>query len=442
MIPPEPVTVLRLWHDDAHATATPRALRGLFAGLAALLLILFVMAATVPIGGAVIAGGQVVVPSRVKRIAHPAGGVVGEILVHNGQHVDAGQVLLRLDDRVSGADARFADLTVTQLLAQKARLDAERLGSAIAFPAELTTAPTPGAIRAMADERRLFALRQTEAGEMRAQLSARIAQDNEEIHGLEAQIAAITEQRRLIERERQGVRELWDRQLVTISRMNQLDRTMADTGGTLGSLQAQIAQTRAKITEAREQAIQLGETRRVEASNDLNQINTALNQQQMRRVTAGDSHDRSEIRAPYAGTVEKIAFTAVGDVIRPAEPIMEIVPDHEAMEIEAMVSPADIDHVRTGQDARIRFAGFNRTATPEIAGKVTYVATDRTENADMKQAYYLVHVALDHAMLVREGLDLKSGMPAEVHIASGSRSLLSYVFKPLRDQFARAFRDN
>jgi len=442
MSAPEPASMPRLWQDDAPVKTTPRALRALFAGLAALLLILFVMAATVPIGGAVIGNGQVVVQSRVKRIAHPVGGVIGEILVRNGQHVDAGQVLLRLDDRVSNADARYADLTVAQLLAQKARLEAERLGGAQMDQAPQDLTGNPSATKAMADERHLFALRRTEASEMRAQLAARIAQNNEEIRGFQAQIAAITEQRRLIDRERQGVRELWDRQLVTITRMNQLDRTMADMGGTLGSLEAQIAQTRAKITEAREQAIQLGETRRVEASNDLNQINTALNQQQMRRVTAGDSHDRSAIRAPYAGTVEKLSFTAVGDVIRPAEPIMEIVPDREAMEIEAMVSPAEIDHVRPGHAARVRFSSFSRSATPEVSGTVTYVATDRTENAETKQAYYLVHVVLDPAQVTREGLDLKSGMPAEVHIASGNRSLLSYAMKPLRDQFARAFRDN
>ena len=433
----------RLWQDETPRLAAPHALRRLFVGVAALLLVLFVMAALVPVGGAVIGGGQVVVQTRVKRIAHPTGGVIGEILVRNGQHVGAGQVLLRLDDRVTRADARFADLTVAQLIAQKARLEAERLGQAtITFPPELTGAHTAGAEKAMTDERHLFALRQTEEAEMKAQLSARMTQDNAEIHGFEAQIAALREQRALIERERQGVRELWDRQLVTISRMNQLDRTMADMGGSIGSLEAQIAQTRAKITEAQEQAIQLGQTRRVEAGNDLNQINTTLNQQEMRRVSASDSRDRSTIRAPYAGTVEKIAFAAVGDVIRPAEPIMEIVPDHDAMEVEAMISPADIDHVRLGEDARVRFSSFNRAATPEVIGKVTYVAIDRTENAEAKQTYYLVRIALDAGVMARDHFDLKSGMPAEVHIASGSRSLLSYLMKPLRDQFARAFRDN
>jgi len=437
-----------LWRDDAARVAPPAALRRLLLAIAALLVVLFALAAIVPIGGAVIGAGQIVAQSRIKRIAHPAGGVIDEVLVHNGDHVRAGQVLLRLDDRVTGADARFADLTVEQLLAQRARAEAEQLGSgAIAFPAELTGAGTPdagslGARAAMADERRLFVLHKTEERGMRAQLFARIAQENAAIDGYAAQIAALREQRRLIERERQGVRDLWDKQLVTISRMNQLDRAAVDLDGSLGSLQAQIAQTRARIAEAQEQAIQLTQSRRVAAGTELNQINASLNQQQMRRVTARDSRDRSEVRAPCAGTVEKIAFVAVGDVIRPAEPIMEIVPDHDAMLVEAMISPADIDHVHMGGEARVRLSGSGRAATPELPGRVIYVATDRSDNAEQKQAYYLVQIAFDPAALAQSHPDLKSGMPAEVHISSGSRSLLSYLIKPLRDQFARAFRDN
>jgi HlyD family secretion protein len=444
MTDPAPQTALPdLWRQDNAGIAAPRALRRLLLAVVALFLVLLALAATVPIDGAVIGAGQITVDTRVKRVAHPTGGVIGAILVHNGDHVVAGQVLLRLDDRVTGADARLADLTVDQLLAQQARAQAERQGlAAIVFPAELTGAGTPSAARAMDDERRLFALHRSEERGMQAQLAARVLQDNAEIHGFEAQIAALNEQRRLIERERQGVRDLWDKQLVTISRMNQLDRTAVDLDGSRGSLEAQIAQTRAKIIEAREQAIQLTQTRRVAAGNELAQINTQLNQQQIRRVTANDSRDRSDVRAPYAGTVEKIAFAAVGDVIRPAEPILEIVPDHDAMVVEAMISPAQIDQVRAGLDARIRLPGLNRAATPELPGRVIYVATDRTENADTHQVYYLARVAIDPSALAQPGFALKSGMPAEVHIAAGRRSLLSYLMKPLRDQFARAFRDS
>ncbi|MFD2781439.1 HlyD family efflux transporter periplasmic adaptor subunit [Novosphingobium pokkalii] len=159
------------------------------------------------------------------------------------------------------------------------------------------------------------------------------------------------------------MRDLWDKQLVTINRLNQLERTAVDIDGQVAQLQAQIAQTRARITEAQEQSIQTVQTRRVQAGTDLAQVNTALNQQQLRKVSASDQKDRSEIRAPYSGTIEKIAFAAIGDVVRPAEPIMEIVPDHDVMIVEASISPTDIDQVRVGQAARVRFSAFNRAAT-------------------------------------------------------------------------------
>jgi len=409
---------------------------GLFAGL-------LVLAALVPIGGAVIGSGSVGVETRVKRIAHPTGGVIGAILVANGEHVAQGQLLMRLDDTVTGADALYSGLTVEQLLAQRARLEAERLDrSSIAFPPELTRANSASARKAMADEEHLFRMRLASTAQIRAQLGARVEQYQEEIRGLQSQIASLRQQRTLIEPERQGVKELWDKQLVTINRLNQLERSAVDLDGSVGSLNAQIAQVRARITEAHEQAVQVGQQRRVEAGTELAQVNTALNQQRLRSVAASDQQDRSEIRAPYSGTVEKIAFAAVGDVVRPAEPIMEIVPDRDLMVVEAAISPTDIDQVAKGQLARVRFSAFNRAATPEITGKVIYVATDRSENAEARTSYYVARIAVDQAAIRREALELRSGMPAEVYIETGSRPLLSYVTKPLRDQFSRAFRDN
>ncbi|BEU99724.1 HlyD family type I secretion periplasmic adaptor subunit [Novosphingobium olei] len=445
-LPTDPARMLLpvLWEGDAAAkVAQPLLLKRLLMTVAGLFVVLFLLAAFVPIGGAVIGSGQVGVESRVKRIAHPTGGVIDAILVHNGEHVKEGQLLLRLDDRVTGTDAALSNLTVEQLLAQRARLEAERLGEGgIRFPPELTGANTDTARKAMADEEKLFRLRQTEEGQIRSQLAARVQQYNQEIHGLEAQIAALKQQRKLIEPERQGVKDLWDKQLVTINRLNQLERTAVDLDGNVGSLQSQIAQARARITEAQEQSIQLVQTRRVQAGTDLAQVNTALNQQQVRSVAAADQKQRTEIRAPYSGTVEKVAFSAIGDVIRAAEPIMEIVPDKDVFVVEAMVSPADIDQVIEGQHARVRFTAFNHAATPEIPGKVIYVATDRTDNPEARQAYYTIRIAVQQDKVRKEGLDLKSGMPAEVYVETGSRSMLSYLTKPLRDQFMRAFRDN
>lgn len=432
-----------LWAEETRDGASLRNLRRALSLAAGLLLLLFLLAAFVPIGGAVIGSGQVGVESRVKRIAHPTGGVIREILVANGEHVKRGQLLMRLDDRVTGADATYSSLTVEQLLAQRARLETERLGSgAILFPAELAKTNSETARKVMADEQHLFAIRRAEEAQMRAQLSARVTQYQETIHGLEAQIASLDRQRKLIEPEREGVRDLWNQRLVTISRLNQLERTAADLEGNMASLRAQIAQTRAKIAETQEQAIQLGDSRRASAGTELAQTNTALNAQRLRSVAASDQQDRSEIRAPYSGTVEKLAFAAIGEVVKPAEVIMEIVPDRDEMVVEAAISPVDIDQVEAGQHARIRFTAFNRAATPEIPGKVTYVATDRSEMQEGHQPFFLARIAIDKAALRRESLGLRSGMPAEIYIETRSRSLLSYATKPLRDQFARAFKDS
>ncbi|WP_375401983.1 HlyD family type I secretion periplasmic adaptor subunit [uncultured Sphingomonas sp.] len=400
-------------------------------------------AAFVPMGGAVLGSGQVGVESRVKRIAHPTGGIISAIYVKTGDRVKKGDILMRLDDTVTGADAQLSGLSVDQLLAQRARLEAERLGVAgMGVPPELRGSTDAGARKALADEQKLFAIRRGEQAGMRAQLDARIRQYGQQIAGYRAQIDALQKQTALIEPERRGVKELWDKDLVTISRLNQLERTQVDFQGSIGALQAQIAQTEARITEAREQIIQLGESRRSEAGTQLAQVNGTLNQQQVRSVSAGDTFDRSVIRAPYSGAIDKVAFATIGDVVRPAETIMEIVPDDDRMVVEAMVSPADIDQVRSGQRARIRFSAFSSTATPEIEGEVAVVAPERTTQAETQQSFYAVRVEIDERALSRERqMKLVAGMPAEVFIETGNRSMLSYLTKPLRDQFARAFND-
>ena len=414
--------------------------------LIAIALLLFgfgAAAAFVPMGGAVLGTGSVAVESRVKRVAHPTGGIISAIMVRNGDHVEKGEVLLRLDDTVSGADAQLSTLSVDQLLAQRARLEAERLGAgAMATPAELRRGD-PAAAAALADERKLFAIRNAEQAGLRAQLASRISQYAQQIASYRAQIDALRKQTVLIAPERQGVRELWEKDLVTISRLNQLERTEVDMQGQIASLGAQIAQTEARIAESREQLIQLGQTRRAEAGTQLAQVNAALNQQQVRSVSAGDQQDRSVIRAPYAGTVDKLAFATIGDVVRPAETITELVPDGDKMVVEAQVSPADIDQVQAGQRARIRFSAFSASRTPEIEGRVAVVAAERTDERETGRSYYSVRLEIDERALGRQpDMKLKPGMPAEVFIETGRRSMLSYLTKPIRDQFARSFNDN
>jgi len=237
------------------------------------------------------------------------------------------------------------------------------------------------------------------------------------------------------------VRELWDKRLVTIGRLNQLERTAVDLDGSLGSLRAQVAQVRARIAETGEQASQIEQQHRAEAASQLVEVNAQLNMQRARAFGAGDAKDRSVIRAPSSGVVEQLAYASVGEVVRPIEPVAEIIPDSSDPVIEMAVPPSDVDRLARGQTAQVRFSAFDRAATPEIAGTVVYIAANLTLNAQSGARFYLARIALDRAAVRRARLPLRSGMPAEVHIATGARSLFSYLTKPLRDQFARAFRD-
>lgn len=411
--------------------------------LGALAMGLFVPAALIDIGGAVIGIGQVGVESHVKRIAHPVGGTIAHIGVRNGQHVRKGQVLIRLDDRVTGNDARLSSLSVDQLLAQRARLEAERLDAPVLrFPAALVARADSEAQRAMADERRLFAMRRQEFTSLVGQLRQQIDQREQQIRGQEAQITALLQQGRLIAQELDGIRALYAKQLVTIGRKNQLERAAVDIQGTTAALQAAIAEGRSRITEIRTQIIQQGQSRRSDAGTQLAQVGAMLLQQQERSVSAGDLQERTLIRAPWDGIVDKLAFTTIGDVIRPAETIMEIVPNRDRLLVEAAVSPADIDQLQTGQKARVRFSALNMASTPELAGRLVHLAAERTVNPQTQASYYAVRVEVDPALIARNGIVLKPGMPAEVFIETGARPMLSYLTKPLRDQLARAFRDN
>jgi len=426
---------------DADVKTPPILLRKTLVASAGVFGILFALAAVVPMSGAVIGHGQVGVETNVKRVSHPQGGVVSQVLVKNGQHVKKGDLLVRLDNEVSSADALYSSLTVEQLLAQKARLEAERTGSGtLIFPAELLRANSASAQQAMADETRLFHLHQQERIQLKAQLQSRIAQAGQNIRAVNAQISSLRKQRNLIEPELKSVRELWERRLVTISRTNQMERAAVDLEGSIAAQQAELSQIGGRISETREQIIQLEASKRSVAGEELARINAVLNEQRMRKATAVDQNARSEIRAPYSGTVEKLAFSATGEVIRSAEPIMEIVPDHDAMVVEASIGVTDVDQVRVGQETRIRFSSFSQAVTPEIPGRVIYLAADRSENPQSREPFYVVRVAIDKEAMRSEGIALRSGMPAEVFISTGSRSLLSYITKPLRDQISRAFK--
>lgn len=410
--------------------------------IAGLVLGFFGLSAILQVGGAVVGSGEVAVESNVKILIHPTGGILKALMVRDGDHVTKGQLLMRLDQGVSSVGAESAALGLEQLLARRARLEAERDGaSSILFPPELTTKTDARAREAMARERQLFALRRRERDGSIALLNQRVRQYDEQIASYQAQIAAIESQMTLIEPELAGLRKLHDRQLVTINRLNEMERTAVQMKGSKAALESNIAEARAHISEANEQILNVDKQIRSDAGTQLAEVVGQLNDQQVRVATTSDTVDRSEIRAPQSGVVDKIAFTTIGSAVPATQPLLQIVPDRDAMIVEARIRPQDVDQVRVGQAARITFSGFNRQTTPDIPGKLIFVSPDLTADQRTGQSYYRIKVRLDADALARAPqIALKAGMPAETFVETGNRSILSFLIKPLLDQLRYSMR--
>jgi HlyD family secretion protein len=401
-------------------------------------------AASTDFAGAVIAPGLVVVESDLKKVQHPKGGVVGELLVRDGQRVRAGEVVVRLDATVTRADLAVVTHQQDELKARQARLKAERDGTAtVVFPPELMARVGDPAIAGLlAEERRLFELRRTSLDGQRAQLRERVAQVGEETRGLAVQIEAKTAAMALIEEELSGVRRLWDKQLTPIQRLKALEREAAQLGGERGQLIAAAAQARGRASELELQILQLDQDLRSEVAAELREVQARLAVLDEQRVAAEDDLRRIDILAPQAGRVHQLAVHTVGGVIGAGEPIMLIVPDGDVLTVEARIAPQDIDQVRFGQTAVLRLSAFDQRTTPELLGEVTRIAAELTRDERTDAAWYTARITLTPGQLARLGdAALLPGMPVETMIQTDRRTVLSYLTKSVRDQIARAFRD-
>ncbi|HSA81123.1 MAG TPA: HlyD family type I secretion periplasmic adaptor subunit [Geminicoccaceae bacterium] len=401
-------------------------------------------AATTEFVGAVLAPGEVVVESHLKQVQHPKGGVVGELLVRDGQRVRAGEIVVRLDATVTRADLAVVTHQLDELAARQARLKAEREGAAaIGFPAELTARAAEPAIAALlAEEQRLFDLRRNALEGQRAQLRERVAQVAEETRGLAVQIKAKDAAAKLIEDELSGVRVLWEKQLMPIQRLKVLERDAAQVAGERGQLIAAAAQAKGRASELELQILQLDQDLRSEAAAELREVQARLAVLAEQRVAAEDDLRRVEIPAPQSGRVHQLAVHTVGGVIDAGQPIMLIVPDEDLLTVEARIAPQDIDQVSIGQAAALRLSAFDQRTTPEILGEVSRISADLTRDQRTQSAFYTARIALADDELARLGeAKLLPGMPVEVFIRTGERTVLSYLTKSLRDQVARAFRD-
>jgi HlyD family secretion protein len=404
-----------------------------------------VLGAMTKVSGAVIAAGSLVVESSVKRVQHPTGGVVGEVAVHDGTQVNAGDLLLKLDPTEVQANYAAVTRALWELTARRARLEAERDGAdAVAFPDDLLreAQEQPDIGRIVSGEGKLFDLRRAAQSGQKAQLRERIAQLKEEVSGLTEQAQAKAQEIELVTKELGGVRDLYEKSLVPISRLTALERDAARLTGERGLLTATGAQTRGKISEIELQIIQLDQNLRSDVAKELADIRAKMSELSEKKITAAELLHRIDIRAPQAGVVQQLSVHAKGAVLAAGEQIMLIVPEHDALIVEVKLNPTDIDKVDLGQPTTLRFTSFNFRTTPELFGTVSRIAADTIKD-DRNAPYYLVRISLDAGQIERLGARrLVAGMPVEAFIRTTERSMLSYMLKPLTDQASRAFREN
>jgi HlyD family secretion protein len=401
-------------------------------------------AGTMTLSGALIAQGSVVVDTNVKKVQHPTGGIVGELNVRDGDHVKQGDIVVRLDDTVTRANLAIVTKGLDELYARKARLESERDGrDSVKFPAELLARAAEPEIASILDgERKLFDLRRNARIGQKEQLRQRVDQLKEEISGLKAQRVSKEKESKLIDREKDGVYDLWKQKLVPLTKLTELERSAVRLEGEAGQLVAQTAQASGKISETELQIIQIDRDLSSEVAKETREIDGKIGEFVERKVTAEDQLKRVDIRAPQDGMVFQSNVHTVGGVITAGDVIMLIVPDSDNLTVEAKVNPQDIDQVHSGQTALLRLSAFNQRTTPEILGTVTRVSADTTTDQRTGQTYYTLRIAMPAQELAKLGdVRVVPGMPVEAFVQTGDRTMISYLVKPLHDQLMRMFRE-
>jgi HlyD family secretion protein len=401
-------------------------------------------AATTSLAGAVIASGNVVVESNSKKVQHQTGGIIGGILVREGDRVSAGDVIVRLDETMTRANLQIIAQQYDRTVARQARLQAERLGLAeIKFPEDLAQrVADPDVETVLAGEKALFESRTKASTGLKSQLEARSGQLKKQIEGLTSQKKATEEAAALVERDSNSLQKLYEKKLVSLERVSELQLELSRLQGETGRLAAAIAETEGKISETKLQAIQVDEDMRKEVNEELREIDGKEVELIERKVVAKDQLARTEIRAPQSGFVQELAVHTVGGVITPGETLMLIVPEQDRLVIDAMVAPASVDDVKPGQPVSIRFPAFDAATTPECKGTVQRVSADLIKDPQRELSYFVARTILDdREACLKDAKRLQPGMPAEVHIQTGERNVMSYVMKPLSDQMHRAFRE-
>jgi HlyD family secretion protein len=455
-VPPLPATrpVLRIGavdEPDLQGSGLPpwSARRPLWQGGLALIVLVFgfgLWAAFASISGAIVASGRVEVEQNRQVVQHPDGGVVAEIRVVEGQTVQAGDVLMRLDGVQIKSEFAIVDGTLTEIRARKARLEAERDGAArVTYPPDLLdqAAARPDVAEQVEGQTKLFEARAETSAREAEQLARRIEQIRSQITGIDAQSAALQTQLELIRKELASQQSLLDKGLAQASAVLALQREEARLLGLVGDLTSQRAEAGERITENEVQITRIAVLRREQATTELREIGPQELELAEKRRTLAEQIDRLDIRAPVGGVVLGLAVTTPQAVVRPADPLLYIVPQDRPLVISAQVPPIHIDQVHVGQEAELVFSAFSSRTTPHLKGKVTVISADSFTDQQTRAAYYKIEVVLEPGEIDKLGDQvLVPGMPVETFLQTGARSPISYLLKPFTDYFNMAFRES
>jgi len=396
------------------------------------------------IAGAVVSSGLLVVDTGSKPVQHVSGGTVAEVLVKNGDRVDADQVLIRLDDAAIAPRLTASSAQLLQNRALLARLEAERDELAEpTFPplvsdTEITAAAYANIIAA---EREQFVRRRDQLGGQIAELYQQIKQAEARLAADQAQLSSVSEQLAAAQEQLDKLTILHAKELLPLSKVAEAQRNLWQLQGSEGSLQSTIAADKGKVAELKVTRIQVQRTWRSEIAQQISETQTSIAQLTEQVALLRDQTERLSIRAPYAGIVHELGAFARGSVIQPAQQLLLIVPEHDKLVGRIRVRPQDIDQLYPGQPVTIQFAAFERATTPSATGHLAEISADLVEDNRTGSVYYNARILPDDmSAFASTGLKLVPGMPIEAFIRTEDRTIFSYLAKPLVDQLNRAFR--
>ncbi len=399
------------------------------------------------IAGAIIAPGRIEVDQNRQVVQHPVGGVVAEIAVQEGDSVQAGDLLIQLDDKQMQSSLAIIEGQLYELMARRGRLEAERdERDGIDFEPELLSLAQdrPEIAELVEGQRNLFFARRNSVDRQSEQLVQRADQTRNQIVGITAQESSLGRQLELIEQELTAQQSLLDRGLTQASGVLALQRQSASLDGQLGELAASKAQSEQRITEIEIEVLRLTSQRREEAITRLRDLRAQELELVEKRLALLSDIEQMQIRAPVSGIVYNMRVQTMRSVVRGADPVLFLIPQDRPLVIAARIDPIHIDQIVTGQQVNLRFSALDQRTTPELVGQVVLVSADAFEDENIGASYYRAEIVLNPGELSKlaEGQVLIPGMPVEAFIRTADRSPLAYLIKPMADYFNRAFRES